>query len=146
MNGILVETDIIVEYLTAGPGDTPLLRQLLESVMCYTTFLQAAEIYSAAQDEDEHRTVERALFGLKILGASSRYAKTIAQALTSDGRASGHRAAIVAAMAMESQLPVLTDSYLKDFSNIAGVHLIAASSLREVAKGASFAEALATIR
>lgn len=142
MKGILLETDLIAEYLTAGAGEIPLMRLLLETVTCYTTFLHAAEIYSAARNDDERRSVEKALFGLKILGASSRYAKTIALVLSSEGRMRGHRTAVVAAMAIESGLPVVTDDYLPDLSDIPGLRLISASSLRERPDHVSLAEAL----
>lgn len=146
MNGILVETDLIVEYLVSPPGEQPLLRRLLQSVTCYTTFLHAAEIYGAAGDDRERRTVEHALFGLKILGASSRYAKTIGGLLTSQGAVRGHRTAIVAAMALESKLPLITDAYLKDFSDIPGLHLIAATAIRRIPEGVSINEALVALR
>lgn len=145
MNGILIETDVIVEFLTAGDGEIPLLRRLLETVPCYTTFLQAAEIYSTAQDDQERRQVEKALFGLKILGASSRYAKTIARVLSSEARMGGHRTAIVAAMAIESRLPVVTDEYLQDLCNIPGLHPVSASSLRQTIGHTSLGQALAAI-
>jgi|GEM_PF-2045273 len=145
MKGVLLETDVIVEYLTAAPDEVPLMRRLLGTISCCTTFLQAAEIYSAARDDGERRTVEQALFGLKILGASSRYAKTIALLLSSEGRMGGHRTAIVAAMAIESGLPVITDDHLQEFGGISGLRLIEASTLRRTPDHAALADALATI-
>lgn len=130
MNGVLIETDIIIDYLTASPGEIPLLRRLLEAVTCYTTFLNAAEIYSAARGDEERRTVEQALFGLKILGASGRYAKTIGGVLSSEGTAIGHRTAIVAAMARESNLPIVTETYFAELSSLSKLHVLAASELR----------------
>jgi predicted nucleic acid-binding protein len=129
LNGVLIETDIIIDYLTASPGETPLLRRLLEAVTCYTTFLNAAEIYSAARGDEERRTVEQALFGLKILGASGRYAKTIGGVLSSEGTI-GHRTAIVAAMARESNLPIVTETYFAELSSLSKLHVLAASELR----------------
>jgi len=130
MKGILVETDLIVDYLTAGPGGATLLRRLLEVVPCYGTFIQAGEIYSAATGDEERRMAERALFGLKILGASGRYAKTIGEVLSSLASMGSYRTAIVAAMALESRLPVVTDAYRPALAGIPGVKLIAASELR----------------
>jgi hypothetical protein len=130
MKGILVETDLIIEFLTAPIGTVPLLRKLLEVLPCYSTFIQAAEIYSVAQGDEERRMVERALFGVKILGASGRYAKTIGDILSSPPLTRGHRPAIVAAMAIESDIPVVTEAYYKTFSEIPRLRVIAASSLR----------------
>lgn len=132
MNGILIESDVIAEYLTAEAGQTPLLRRLLEIAPCYSTFIQAAEIYSTARDDDERRTVERALFGLKILGASSRYAKTIGSVLTSVATGDRYRTAIVAAMAIASQLPVVTDVHFHALSDAPGITVVSASSLRQL--------------
>jgi predicted nucleic acid-binding protein len=130
MTGVLVETDLIVEYLTSNGDEPALLRLLLQSVPCYTTLVQAAEIYSAVVDDDERRIVDRALFGLKILGASSRYAKTMGETLSSVAAGDRYRYAMVAALAVESQLPVVTDVHGPVLSTIPGVHVIAAGSLR----------------
>jgi predicted nucleic acid-binding protein len=130
VNGILVETDLLVEYLLAGPGEPTLLRALLESITCYTTFVQAAELYSAVRDDAERRLVDRALFGVKILGASSRYAKTIGVLLSSYRHVGGHRRAIVGAIALESRLPVVTDIYYRELSTVEGLRVVQATSLR----------------
>lgn len=142
MKGVLVETDVITEFLTAQPGTVPLLRRLLEVLPCYTTFLQAAEIYSVTRSEQERHIVERALFGIKILGASSRYAKTIGDILSSPHRTGGHRPAIVAAMAIESDIPVVTDAYYTIFSEIPRVRVISASILCSSADSAALLEAV----
>lgn len=131
MNGILVETDLLAEYLLAGPGEPTLLRALLESITCYTTFVQAAELYSTVRDDNERRLVDRALFGVKILGASSRYAKTIGVILSSYPHVGGHRRAVVGAIALESRLPVVTDVYYRELSSVSGLRVVQATSLRQ---------------
>lgn len=142
MKGILVETDLITAFLTAPAGSTPLLRRLLEILPCYSTFIQAAEIYSVTTGEEERHTVERALFGLKILGASGRYAKTIGDILSSPPRTGGHRTAIVAAMAIESDIPVVTEAYYNTFSEIPRLRVITASTLDSAADGAALLAAV----
>jgi predicted nucleic acid-binding protein len=142
MTGVLVESDLIVEFLTCPAGRVPLLRRLLETTTCYTTFLNAAEIYAAARGDEERRMVERALFGLKILGASSRYAKTIGEVLSSEGSVIDHRTAIVAGMAIESGLPVVTGMYHSAFSQLSRVRTIAASALEAIDGRDRLAEAL----
>ncbi len=126
-DGVLVETDLIASFLTAPAGERPLLRRLLETTTCYTTFVQAAEIYAVATSDQERATVERALFGLKILGASARYAKTMASALTSLGTAPDLRTAIVAAMAVESGLPIVTATRGADYGRLPGLRVIPAA-------------------
>jgi hypothetical protein len=132
VNGVLIEVDLIAEYLTAQVGVTPLLRRLLELVPCYTTFIQAAEIYSTVTSDEERRIVDRALFGLKILGASSRYAKTIGNVLSSVATGDRYRSSIVGAMALESRLPVVTQLFVDSLSQIPGLRVIAAEALREL--------------
>jgi hypothetical protein len=142
LKGVLVETDLIAAFLTAPAGSTPLLRRLLEVVPCYSTFIQAAEIYSVTTDDEERHMAERALFGLKILGASGRYAKTIGDILSSPQRTGGHRTAIVAAMAIESDIPVVTEAYYKTFSEIPRLRVITASTLYGEADRASLLAAV----
>ncbi|MBC8146183.1 MAG: PIN domain-containing protein [bacterium] len=132
MTGILVETDVIVEFLTAPPATETLLRRLLSATTCFTTFIQASEVYSACESAADRSAVDRALFGLKILGASSRYSKTIGAVLTSLDSMRGHRTAIVAAMALESSLPVVTDTHYDVFSAVPGLRLYPAAELRRV--------------
>lgn len=142
MKGVLVETDLIAEFLTAGSDGPSLLRRLLEVITCYTTFLNAAEIYSAARDDEERRTVERALFGLKILGASARYAKTIGAALSSDVTGIDHRKAIVAGMAIESDLAIVTDFHYRALTHLPSLKVIPAAALRATHERSSLEEAL----
>jgi predicted nucleic acid-binding protein len=146
MNGILIETDLIVEFLTAGSDARPLLRTLLQTATCYTTFIHAAEIYSSIDGDEERRTVDRALFGLKILGASSRYAKTIGDALSSMPTTGSYRTAIVAGIALESHLPVVTDLQYDALSQVPGLHLVAAEKLRQLTTREALLDALASGR
>lgn len=130
MSGILVETDLIVEFLNAPRGHESLLRRLLSTTSCFSTFIQASEVYSACSGDEDRPAVERALFGLKILGASSRYSKTIGLLLSSSGSMRGHRTAIVAAMALESRLAIVTDTHFDELSSVNGLRLFSADALR----------------
>lgn len=141
--GVLVETDLIVDYLLAPAAEPSLLRRLMEVVVCYTTFIQASEIYSAARGPQEERTVERALFGLKILGASSRYAKTIGGVLSSVDTPLDIRTAVMAAMAMESKLPIVTALHAGPLSGIEGIVLLSAERLKQAENASELAGMLA---
>ena len=142
MKGVLVESDVIAEFLTAPEGEVPLLRSLLQAAPCFSSFIQAGEIYSAARDDEERRTVERALYGLKILGASARYAKTIGRALTSLASATDIRTAIVAAVAVESRLPIVTQRYAGRLAQIDGVRVVSALELKRLGSPDAVARAL----
>jgi hypothetical protein len=140
--GILVETDLIVEFLTAGGGRQSLLRRLLSTVSCFSTFVQASEVYSVCGGDSDRAAVDRALFGLKILGASSRYSKTIGLLLSSSGSMRGHRTAIVAAMALESRLALVTDTHFDAHSSVKGLRLYSASALRRTKNSDELTKAL----
>ncbi|HVZ40080.1 MAG TPA: hypothetical protein VHI13_12450 [Candidatus Kapabacteria bacterium] len=133
MSEILVETDVLACFLIAPAAQPSVLRLLLESATCFTTFINAAELYSIPKDDAERRTVERALFGIKILGASGRYAKTIGRILSSllspDG-ITDYRTAIIAAMCQEGRLPVVTDSHYDVYSRIPGMIVLQGDDVR----------------
>lgn len=142
MKGVLVETDLIVAFLNAQPGAVPTLRRMLAATTCYTTFIQAAEIYGTARTPEELRAVERAVFGLKVLGASSRYAATIGRLRSSNTAPRDLRTAIVAAMAIESRMPIVTGRYADAYADITGLHVITAARLAEADDDVTFAEIL----
>ncbi|MDB5034376.1 MAG: hypothetical protein JWQ98_1617 [Chlorobi bacterium] len=133
MNGLLIETDLLIDFLLTPHDEASLFRRLLELTPCYSTFLNAAELYGAARSDEERRMVDRPLFGLKILGASSRYAKTIGSVLSSEGIGGDHRIAIIAGMAIESSLPVITERHFEIYAGIPGLDVIRASVLRQSA-------------
>ena len=135
MNGILVETDVIAGYLLQPAHSAALLRRLLQSATCYTTFIPAAEIYGTAQTADQMRIVERALFGLKILGASGRYAKTIGRIRSSSQSAGDFRFDITAATAIESGLPIVTERHRSEYERYPGVVVIGATALAAAPDG-----------
>ena len=128
---LLVETDVLAEYLIAPEDRVPLLRRLLECAICHTTFVQAAELLSTAREEKERAAIGRALAGVRVLGASSRYADTIGRILSSLGTPGGLRTAIVAAMARESSLPIVTSIHLDDLTRVAGIALLDARVLAQ---------------
>lgn len=144
MKGVLVETDLIVEFLNAPLGHVPLLRRVLTATTCYTTFIQAAEIYGTARTPEELRAVERAVFGLKVLGASGRYAATIGRLRSSNVDPRDYRTAIVAAMAIESRIPIVTGRYAEAYADIPGLHVITVARLAEAENDVTFAEMLAS--
>jgi predicted nucleic acid-binding protein len=128
--GILIETDVFVEFLMAPAGEAPALRNLLAEHSCFMTFIQASELFSAANSDEERSEIERSLSGIKVLGASSRYSKTIGRLLTSlAGTPDAHRTAIVAAIALESNLPVVTSTRKSEFDAIPDLMVFAPSSV-----------------
>ena len=132
--GVLVETDILVDFLTAPQGEPSLLRLLLAELPCYTTFVQAAELYSCAGTDGEKRMVEPALFGLRVLGASARYAATMGAILRATGGAEppGMREICTASVAIEANLPVVTKKFLLNYRLVPNLSIIEADIVRQL--------------
>lgn len=149
MSDVLVETDVLAGYLIAPATAPSVLRLLLQSATCFTTFINAAELYSLPTNDEEQRMIERALFGLKILGASGRYAKTIGALLSSletPGNIVDHRTAIIAGMCREGRLPVVTDSRYDVYSRIPGMIVLRGDDVRQFASPMALRDHLEALR
>lgn len=147
--GLLVETDILADFLTAPPGEASLLRLLLAELPCYTTYVQAAELYACAAGEDDLRLIEPALFGVRVLGASARYAQTTGQLLREaagqGGPAPAWREVLTAAIAVEARLPVVTKKFLQNYRQIPRTPIIEAGVVRQLLRRGALREHAATL-
>ena len=132
--GLLVETDILVEFLTAPAGEPSLLRLLLAEIPCYTTFVQAAELYSCAGTDAEKLMVEPALFGLRVLGASARYAARMGALLRETGGSEtvSLREICTAAVAIEANLPIVSQKFLQNYRLMPHTSIIEADVVRQL--------------
>lgn len=77
MKGILLDTDIIFEHLIGTEGvsaEYSLLELLLSREVCFTTVLNAAELFYHCENSGEKEFVRQLLNGLNILGVHPRYA------------------------------------------------------------------------
>lgn len=147
--GILVETDILVDFL-ATQSDTPsLLRLLLAEMPCYTTYVQAAELYACANNEEEIQHIEPALLAVRVLGASARYAPTIGAILrdTMEDKQlqkPSWREIATSAIAIESRLPIVTKNFLRNYEQILGVSIIEADVVRQLIRRGVLREHITT--
>lgn len=135
IEGLLVETDVFVEYLTAT-GDS-VLRRALKIVPCYTTVIHAAELFAGAETEEEVRLVRSALGGIRVLGLSARYAVAMGAAVRNArkrGMELSERDAIVVGAAIEARLPVLTADRASLFSGIDGMSVVTPDQLEKLVK------------
>jgi hypothetical protein len=116
---LLIETDILADYLLAPPGEATLLRTALRQVRCYTTMLNALELFRAASDAFEREAILAVLTLVRVLGFPARTAETAALALfeanvLNKSSASVHiqtRESIVLGLAHASKLGILTRTY-----------------------------------
>lgn len=75
----LLETDILIEYLTYSDSNkVPNLLSLMQKGICFTSVLNASELFMMAKSDFEREKVRDLLNALKVLGLHSRYSLAIA--------------------------------------------------------------------
>jgi predicted nucleic acid-binding protein len=128
---LLIETDILAEFLVSDEPEPTLLRALKQHV-CYTTMLNAFELLRAARSNAEHEAVHSLLTLVRVLGYNSRTAIPIASLTRSIEQehsvSLSTRDALVVGMAVQSKLAILTRAKHDLYSRID-----AAPVLRDVA-------------
>ncbi len=74
----LVETDILAEHLTHQDFQTlSWLEQLMTRGLCFTTVINASELFCQAENNREDEIIKDMLSALKVLGIHSRYSLSI---------------------------------------------------------------------
>ena len=76
----LIETDILNDYLMhrSSDGEPSLLRQALAQATCYTTMINAMELFASATDQKSRDATMNLLMVVRVLGFSARYAEPFA--------------------------------------------------------------------
>ncbi len=117
---LLIETDVLAEYLLARPGESTLLRSALRQVRCYTTMLNALELFRAASNAFEREAILAVLTLVRVLGFPARSAEVAALAINkvSDSSHVTTRESIVLGLAHASKLGVLTRVYKARYQQI----------------------------
>jgi len=103
MDKYLLETDILIDYLTAN--DMNYLINLMQKGICFTTVLNAAELLAACKNDEEHSAVRNVLDAIKVLGLNSRYALSITEFSEKTGNV---RDALFSVVASINKLPIVT--------------------------------------
>ena len=115
----LVETDILVEYLTT---ENSTLRQALAKGVCYTTFHNALELFARATSLQEEEAIQQALMSIRLLGLNWRNAKPFATTARRIEERTGEylseREMIMIGMAEMSKLTILTREYFERYSSL----------------------------
>jgi hypothetical protein len=124
MQPLLVETDIIVEYLTQEHST---LRQALCREVCYTTFNNALELFAAARTPTEEQAIQQALMSMRLLGLNWRNAKPFADTAhrieARSGKKLSEREIVIVGMAEMSKLTILTKKHFDRYKDL-GVPVI----------------------
>jgi len=103
MDKYLLDTDILVDYLTAN--DMNYLINLMQKGICFTTVLNAAELLAACKNDEEQSSVRSVLDAIKVLGLNSRYALSITEFSEKTGSV---RDALFSVVASINKLPIVT--------------------------------------
>ena len=110
---VFLETDIIAEYLTEKKKGSPVLLDLMQNSICFTSVINAAELFYAAKNDLQKDAVRKVLTGLKVLGMHSRYSLLINNYSTLVNTV---RDALICVLAEYNKLPVVTynvDKFVK---------------------------------
>lgn len=107
---ILVDTDILLDHLTYK-GEKSALIKLMEKYDCFTSVINAIELYNAVRSEDS-KYVDMLLYSIKILGIHSRYALKIAE-IANKSKNRNLRDALVVGIAIENRIVLATFSAKK---------------------------------
>lgn len=114
----LLDTDILVDYLISNENNY--LIKLLQTGICFTTVLNAAEILAVCKDDEEKSAVRSVLDSLKVLGLHSRYALSVPDYAA---KTENVRDALFAVVSLINKLPIVTlDSNRYNKTNLKIIH------------------------
>ena len=102
----LVETDILVEHLVQN--DVPVFSDLelaMSKGICFTTAINASEIYFRCTNEKEKNAVDSVMQAVKVLGIHPRYSLNISDFFN---KVASTRDAMICSLAKINKLPILT--------------------------------------
>lgn len=104
----LIDTDIIIEHLTHADTQTKsVLEKLMTRGVCFTTVVNASELYFAASSEEEKKMIDAVLKALKVLGINSRYSLNISEFFN---KVATTRDALLCTTAKINKLPLVTNN------------------------------------
>ncbi|PKL82521.1 MAG: hypothetical protein CVV24_09615 [Ignavibacteriae bacterium HGW-Ignavibacteriae-3] len=102
----LVDTDILVDHLTLKrTEELSDLEFAMKSGMCFTSAINASELYFAVGNPEENMAVDSLTRALKILGIHPRYSLTITDFFNKVATA---RDALFCSVAKNNKLPIYT--------------------------------------
>ena len=105
MNKYLLETDVLVDYLTTSDNTGNILLTCMQKGICYTTVLNAGELLSSSMNEEETGYVRNVLDSLKVFGLHSRYALSVQEF---SGKTNSLRDAFISVVASFNKLAIVT--------------------------------------
>jgi predicted nucleic acid-binding protein len=122
----LIDTDIFVDHLTQK--DDSVLSDLeiaMATGMCFTSVIQASELYFYVSNPVEKQAVDPVLRAMKVLGIHPRYSLNISDFFNKVATA---RDAIFCSVAKNNKLPIFTNDSFRYKES--GIKIITSSELR----------------
>lgn len=102
----LLETDILIDYLTFNKsGSLPFLLILMQKGICFTSVLNASELFMLAKSNFEKEKVRDLLNSINVLGLHSRYSLLIPNCIN---KFSNIRDALFYILAEQNKLVILS--------------------------------------
>jgi len=105
MNKYLLDSDILIDYLTNSDGLASPLIRLMKSGICFTTVLNAAELLASCNDDNEKKLIRNVLDSLKVLGIHSRYALSVKEFTD---KSCNLRDALILVVSSINKIPIVT--------------------------------------
>ncbi|HEX3073434.1 MAG TPA: PIN domain-containing protein [Ignavibacteriales bacterium] len=106
----LIDTDILADHLSALREDESDLELALQAGICFTTVINASELFYSVANLKEKDIIYNLLKSLKILGIHSRYSISVPEFSDKTETA---RDALLCATAKINKLPILTNNVSK---------------------------------
>ncbi|MEJ5261788.1 MAG: PIN domain-containing protein [Ignavibacterium sp.] len=107
----LIDTDVLYDHLIHKDEKTiSFLTSLMTKGECFTTVMNASELYFSAKTEEQKIAIKKLLYALKVLGLNSRYTLDIPQ--YSD-KFSNYRECLFYIVAEKNNLIIATNSPAK---------------------------------
>lgn len=116
---ILIDTDVMVDFISTGNNDN--LLNLLSNYSCFTSVINASELFKAVNDEQEKKIIINFLKAFKVLGINSR----LSIELSLFNKDISLRDAIIIAISEKYSLAIVTldkNKYLSYCKNIFSVN------------------------
>lgn len=130
---MLLESDILAEFLLPADRQASELRQMLAESVCFTTFVQVSELLACVHDKHERALVDRLLGGIKVLGLPTRYSEAVGRFLrlaTEAGSQQPLRQAIVLAVAHEARLTIVSHKHCSAYRKFDEITAIEPNDIR----------------
>ena len=107
-----MDTDIFLDHLTCkNKSDESLLIKCLKIFDCYTSVVNASEIFAGSNRKSQIEKAKHSFFGTGVLGIPYKYSYRIGEIIKkieSGKLNNSYRDAVITAVCLETKLPLLT--------------------------------------